>query len=77
MIAGHEGHSAGSKVFGGSQLTKPLTYGQVGVYDILSAQQEDVSHIDVVGGDIHTEKLLLCCILMLHRHPTGLSEPSH
>ena len=48
------------------QRTKPLTHRQVGMYDILLAQQKDVPHVDVVGGDIHTEKLLLPCTFVLH-----------
>ncbi len=52
---------------GGKQRTKPLTHRQVGVYDVLLAQQEDVSHIDVICRDIHAEQLLLPCILMLQR----------
>ena len=43
----------------GRRRTKPLTHRQVGVYDILFAQQEDVSHVDVVGWNIHAEELLL------------------
>ena len=47
-------------------LTKALAHRQAGVYDVLLAQQEDVSNIYVIGRHIHTEKLLLLCMLMLH-----------
>lgn len=54
----------------GRERTKPLPHRQVGVYDVLLAQQEDVPHIDVVCGDIHAEQLLLPSVLMLHRSET-------
>ena len=47
-------------------LTKALAHRQAGVYDVLLAQQKDVPHVDVVRRDIHTEKLLLLRMLMLH-----------
>ena len=46
-------------------LTKALAHRQAGVYDVLLAQQKDVPHIDMIGWDIHTEKLLLLRMLML------------
>ena len=57
-----------SKLQGGRQRTEPLTHRQIGVYDILFAQQKDVSHIDVVSGHIHTEELLRPCTLVLQIH---------
>lgn len=54
-------------MLGDRQRTKPLTHRQVSVYDVLLAQQEDVSHIDVICRDIYAEQLLLPCILMLQR----------
>ena len=47
-------------------LTKALAHRQAGVYDVLLAKQKDVPHIDMIGWDIHAEKLLLLCVLMLH-----------
>ncbi len=38
-------------------FTEALAHRQVGADDVLFAQQEDIAHINVVGGHIHAEQL--------------------
>jgi hypothetical protein len=48
-----------------SARTQALAHGQVGVDDVLAAQQKDVPDVDVVRGHVHAEQLQRAALLLL------------